>query len=175
MAHMSAPDPATRPLEPREQDLVRRAHDTAYALYEGRGVPHHSCGAALAVTFGLSPRPYQSLRRGGITGERFCGSIRAGELILGEYLGDPEPTGAVTDALREAAAWYQAQVPLRLSRGSSPDYVCNHLTAQHGDFSGAARKGFCTNLTAQVAALTAEALVRFGRDLTLSIAPAGED
>jgi hypothetical protein len=32
----------------------------------------------------------------------------------------------------------------------------------HGDFAGPARKAFCTNIAADVAALTAEALCRFG-------------
>jgi hypothetical protein len=40
--------------------------------------------------------------------------------------------------------------------------VCDHLVRPHGEFAGPARKAFCTNLAADVAALTAEALVRFG-------------
>ena len=111
-------------------------------------------GAAIAVTFSVSARPYQSLRRGGITGERFCGSIRAGELLLGELLGDADPTGGVTDSLREAITWYQEQIPMRFERGKSVDYVCNNLTAPLGDFAGPARKQFCTSLTSEVAALT---------------------
>lgn len=170
MAWMPAPDPATRPLDDREQELVRAARATAHALYEGSVVPHHSCGQALAVTFELSPRPYQSLRRGGLSGERFCGSIRAGELILGDILGDPDPTGAVTDALRAATLWYQARIPERFDRGASPDYVCNHLTAQHGDFLGPARRSFCTGLTAEVAALAAESILRFAPEHELRIA-----
>jgi hypothetical protein len=34
----------------------------------------------------------------------------------------------------------------------------------HGDFAGAARKAFCTNIAADVAALAAEALCRFAPD-----------
>jgi hypothetical protein len=95
---------AGRPLTERERALIREARDKAYLLYEGRQVAHRSCGIALAETFNLPTRPYQALRRGGITGEGACGAIRAGEHILGEYLGDPDPTGPVTDVLREAIA-----------------------------------------------------------------------
>jgi hypothetical protein len=144
-----------------ERSYVDAARSKAFILYEGVRVPHRSCGIALAETFGLPTRAYQALRRGGITGEGSCGSIRAGEQVLGELLGDPDPTGAVTDTLRAAIVWYQEAARRRIDRGSSPDIVCNHLTRPHGDFAGPARKAFCTNLTAEVAAITAEALVRF--------------
>ena len=83
--------------------------------------------------------------------------------MLGELLGDPDPTGAVTPALREAIAWFQDAWLARL-RGGNPDIVCDHLVRPHGDFAGAARKAFCTNIAADVAALTAEALCRFAPD-----------
>src|SRR5947207_15907828 len=95
-------------------ELIRRAREKAFVLYEGMSVKHRSCGIALAETFGLPARPYQALRRGGITGEGECGAIKAGELILGELLGDPDPVGGVTPELRAAAAWYQRTVPERL-------------------------------------------------------------
>jgi hypothetical protein len=152
----------TRPLSEREQAVVDAAREKAFLLYEGRLVPHRSCGIAIAETFGLPTRPYQSLRRGGITGEGDCGAIRAGELVLGELLGDPDPTGAVTPALRAAIQWYQRAAAARIDRGSSPDIVCNHLTRPLGEFSGARRLAFCTNIAAEAAALTAEALLRFG-------------
>ena len=79
-------DAETRELTSAERDLIARARDKAYILYEGKRVLHRSCGIALAETYGLSTRPYQSLRRGGITGEGQCGAIKAGELILGEVL-----------------------------------------------------------------------------------------
>jgi hypothetical protein len=44
---------------------------------------------------------------------------------------------------------------------AAPDIVCGSLVRPHGDFMGPARKAFCTNLAADVAALTAEALCRF--------------
>lgn len=151
-----------RALTERERALIAAAREKAFLLYEGKQVPHRSCGIALAETFGLATPAYQSLRRGGITGFGACGAIRAGEQVLGELLGDPDPAGAVTDALRSAITWYQTQVPARIDRGRSPDFVCNNLTRQHGDFTGPARQQFCTNLAAEVAALTAEAVLRFG-------------
>jgi hypothetical protein len=168
---MSVDAAETRALTEREHALVRRAHDHAHTLYEGVQVAHRSCGIALAETFGLPSRPYQALRRGGLTGRGYCGSIKAGELVHGELLGDPDPAGAPTEALRSAIRWYQDQVPLRFDRGASPDYVCNNLTAPHGDFMGPARKRFCTSLTAEVAALTAEALVRFAPDVAIELPP----
>lgn len=150
------------------------ARDKAFVLYEGKRVPHRSCGIALAETFGLPTRPYQALRRGGITGCGMCGAIRAGEQVLGELLGDPDPAGAVTPWLREAVTWYQAEVQKRIDIGSSPDIVCNNLTGQFGAFQSQARMEFCTNLAAQVAALTAEAIVRFAPEgFELSITPIG--
>src|ERR1700754_3390672 len=89
-----------RPLSADEAAYVRAAHDKAFVLYEGVRVPHRSCGIAIAETFGFRSRPYQALRRGGIAGKGPCGAIRAGEHVLGELLGDPDPAGAVTTELR---------------------------------------------------------------------------
>lgn len=144
---------------------IESVRQRATTLYRGEEIPHHSCGASLAVTFGVSARPYQSLRRGGITGQRFCGSIRGGEMLLGELLGDADPTAAVTAELRTAINWYQEQIPSRFERGESADYVCNHLTAPLGEFMGPRRKQFCTDLTGEVAALTMEAILRFAPSL----------
>jgi hypothetical protein len=152
---------STRDLTPAEQAYITAARDKAFVLYEGVKTPHRSCGIALAETFDLPTRPYQALRRGGITGKGACGAIRAGEQVLGELLGDPDPTGAVTPALRSAIAWYQDAWLTRM-RAGNPDIVCDHLVRPHGDFAGPARKAFCTNIAADVAALTAEALCRFG-------------
>ena len=149
-----------RELTPDEAAYVETARAKAFVLYEGARTPHRSCGIALAETFGLPTPAYQSLRRGGITGKGACGAIRAGEQVLGELLGDPSPTGAVTPALRDAVTWYQAAWQARLVP-TQPDIVCDHLVRPHGDFLGPARKAFCTNLAADVAALTAEALCRF--------------
>ncbi|MBL8625819.1 MAG: hypothetical protein JNK64_31185 [Myxococcales bacterium] len=156
----SRQDPATRPLDPDEQAYVARARATAHTLYEGVRVAHRSCGIAVAEVFGRPTAPYQVLRRGGITGAGTCGALRAGEHVLGELLGDPDPTGAVTAALRAAITWYQAAAAT-IDRGASPDVICNNLVRPLGDFAGPRRLAFCTSLAAQVAALTAEALCRF--------------
>src|ERR1700689_4091414 len=96
-----------RELTPDEAAATAAARAKAFVPYEGVRTPHRSCGIALAETFGLPTRAYQSLRRGGITGKGACGAIRAGEQVLGELLGDPDPTGQVTPELRAAVAWYQ--------------------------------------------------------------------
>jgi hypothetical protein len=152
-----------RELTPDEAGYVKAARDKAFVLYEGVRTPHRSCGIALAETFNLATPAYQALRRGGITGKGTCGAIRAGEQVLGELLGDPDPTGAVTPSLRAAVAWYQDAWHKRLVPDfpSGPDIICDNLVRPHGDFAGPARKAFCTNLAADVAALTAEALCRF--------------
>ena len=149
-----------RALTADEAAYIAAAREKAFVLYEGVRTPHRSCGIALAETFGVPTRAYQALRRGGITGEGTCGAIRAGEQVLGELLGDPEPTGQVTPQLRAAITWYQAAWKQRLVP-DQPDIICNNLVRPHGDFAGPARKAFCTNLAAEVAALTAEALCRF--------------
>jgi hypothetical protein len=152
-----------RPLSPDEATYIAAARDKAFILYEGVRTPHRSCGIAIAETFSLATPAYQALRRGGITGKGSCGAIRAGEQVLGELLGDPDPTGAVTPELRAAIAWFQDAWLARL-RANNPDIVCDHLVRPHGDFAGPARKAFCTNLAAEVAALAAEALCRFAPD-----------
>jgi hypothetical protein len=151
-----------RTLTSEETAYVAAARDKAFVLYEGVRTPHRSCGIALAETFGLATPAYQALRRGGITGKGACGAIRAGEQVLGELLGDPSPTGAVTPALRGAVSWYQDTWRARLfAEASAPDITCDALVRPRGEFTGPARKAFCTNLAAEVAALTAEALCRF--------------
>jgi hypothetical protein len=167
-----APGAGSERLSDEKRALVEAARNKAHTLYEGRTVAHRSCGIALAETFNLPSRPYQALRRGGITGEGACGAVRAGEQVLGEILGDPDPRGPVTEPLRAAITWYQAAVRERLFGRPDPDLVCNHLTRPLGDFMGDARKEYCTSLAAGVAAVTAEALIRFGpRDLDLVITP----
>ncbi len=147
---------------------AQRAYEAAFILYEGKRTPHRSCGICLAETFGLNTRPYQALRRGGITGEGQCGAIKAGELVLGEYLGDPAPTGPVTDQLRQAITLYQKLWKERLDLGRSPDIICNHLTGQFAAFHSPERAAFCTRLSAEVAAIVAEVLEQFGVDFPIS-------
>jgi hypothetical protein len=158
-------EPEDRTLTPDETARIDAARRKAFILYEGKRVPHRSCGIALAETFNLPTRPYQSLRRGGITGEGECGAIKAGELILGEYLGDPDPAGKVTPDLRRAAAFYRREWRRRIDLGpggAGGNIVCNVLTAPWGDFQGEARQGFCTSIAAFVAEVVAETLLRFG-------------
>src|SRR3954453_5672064 len=124
-----------RALTPDEQAYIARARDKAFVLYEGVRVPHRSCGIALAETFALPTRPYQALRRGGITGKGACGAIRAGEHVLGELLGDPDPPGGVTAELRGAISWFQDAWLARIRHGD-PDIVCDNLVRPKGDFMG---------------------------------------
>lgn len=154
-------DAATRALSAEEQAYVARARAEALVRYEGVRVPHRSCGIAVAETFGLPTRSYQALRRGGLTGQGACGAVRAGEQALGEVLGDPDPGGAVTPALRAAITWYQAAWPARLDRGGVDGVICNDLVRPLGDFAGPRRAAFCARLAADVAALAAEAFARF--------------
>jgi hypothetical protein len=136
----------------------------ALVLYDGTRTPHRSCGIALAETFDRPTAAYQSLRRGGITGRGTCGAVVAGQLLLGEFLGDPDPTGKVTPDLRAAMLAYDDRIASELDRGAAPDLVCNHLTAPHGDFMGPARHHFCTALVGQVAGIVDELLRAHGID-----------
>jgi hypothetical protein len=143
-------------------ELARRLREKARTLYLGEVVPHHSCGIAVAATFSLPTRPYQALRKGGITGEGLCGAVMAGQLVLGELLGDPDPTGAVTPALREAMTAYLAAVRARVDRRRSATLACNDLTGQFADFASAERLAFCTDIVETVAGALAEVLATHG-------------
>lgn len=140
----------------------------ALVLYEGTRTPHRSCGIALAEAFGRPSAAYQSLRRGGITGEGTCGAIVAGQLLLGELLGDPDPTGKVTPELRAAMTRYLARVRAELDRGGVDSLVCNDMTAPWGEFTGPARHGFCTAVVGQVAQLVDETLREHGVEVAAS-------
>lgn len=158
-------------LSSQQREVVEAARRKAFVLYEGKQVPHRSCGIALAETFNLATAPYQSLRRGGITGCGECGAIKAGELVLGELLGDPSPAGPVTAELKEAALAYRAAWKERLELGEGGQHgstVCNDLTAPLGDFFGVRRQAFCTNIAAQVAEMVAEIVLGFGKSLEIT-------
>ncbi len=122
----------------------------AKKLYEGKVVPHHSCGICLAATFGLKPSSYQSLRKGGITGEGECGAIKGGEMVLGEYLGDPDPTGPVTESLREAAAEYKGTLSKELKLDGLEKRTCDALAGGFSDFQGDERKDYCAELVVEI-------------------------
>jgi hypothetical protein len=153
-------------------EIIAQAREKARVLYEGKQVAHRSCGIALAETFNVPSRPYQSLRRGGITGEGQCGAIKAGELILGEIFGDPDPSGPVTPALREAVVYYQAAITARVDRGGSPTIICNDLTQRFQDFKSEERHHFCTGIAATVAEVLAETILKYGGHLDVTALPA---
>lgn len=144
------------------RDVVAAAESTAFRLYDGVETPHRSCGIAIAETFERATPAYQALRRGGITGEGQCGAIKAGELVIGELLGDPDPTGAVTDRLRAAMIRYQALWKERVDKGQASGIICNELTGQFADFRSPERHAFCTRLASTVAGCVAEALSEQG-------------
>ncbi|MFO0583293.1 MAG: C-GCAxxG-C-C family protein [Anaeromyxobacter sp.] len=146
------------------EELVVALRERARFLYDGKETPHRSCGIALAETFGRPTAPYQALRRGGITGHGTCGAVVAGQLILGELLGDPSPTGAVTPALRAAMTAYEAEIRRRLDR---PSYVCDDLVRAFGEFQSPERHAHCTDLAATVAEVVADVLAGSGVPLDL--------
>jgi hypothetical protein len=152
-------------------ELVAAIRERTRLLYEGRQVAHRSCGIALAEAFGRDPRPYQALRRGGVTGDGECGAVVAGRLVLGELLGDPDPTGPVTPALREALTRYRDEVDRRLRRGPGGTFTCNDLLVPFPDFQGEPRQLHCTTLAAEVAEVAAGIALDLGAPLALGPAP----
>lgn len=143
------------------------AEACARTLYEGVLTPHRSCGIALAETFSLPSRPYQALRKGGLLGLGPCGALQAGVLVLGELLGDPDPTGAPTALLREGVARYRERVGARVDQ--SFDTSCAARTAPRGEFAGPARAAYCTDLAATAARAVAEVLWDLGHPAPLGV------
>jgi hypothetical protein len=148
--------------------LIEAARAKAFVLYEGKRTPHRSCGICLAETFGLPTRAYQALRRGGLTGEGECGAIRAGTLVLGEILGDPDPTGPPTDLLRRGITCYEAIWRQRLHGQVGTSLVCNDLTSRFVEFQSEPRREFCTSIAAEVAAAVATVLVELEVPFTIT-------
>ncbi len=155
------------------QAFIDASRARAHTLYDGVETPHRSCGIAIAETFHLRTEPYQALRRGGITGQGECGAVVAGRLVLGELLGDPDPTGQVTPALREAMEHFDSRWRHRLDglgpiagdRQDGPvssNIVCNRLTGIFPIFRSPERHAMCTALATEVATAVAEALVEVG-------------
>ena len=157
------------PLTADQLSLIEQARLKAHILYEGKQTEHRSCGVCLAETFDLPWRPYQALRRGGITGEGACGAIRAGEMILGELLGPDGPGDPVSDRLKGGITYYQRKWNEIQDREGWRDTICNTLTAPFADFQSPARAGFCTSMASRAAALVAETLIRF--DYSFRIVP----
>ena len=125
----------------------------------------------MAETFDRPSQAYQVLRRGGLTGFGPCGVLQGARMILGELLGDPDPTGPVTAQLRSAIAELEARIPGRMNRQAAPGKgtTCNELTEQFAVFKSPERALFCTGLSADIAALAAEVLIR--NDLPIAVNP----
>jgi hypothetical protein len=149
-------------LTQEERSVAQQAKQKAYDFYQGKITAHRSCGICLAETFNLATPAYQALRKGGILGEGQCGTIKAGEMILGEYLGDPDPTGKITDELREAMTYFTARWKETLNLSHSPDIICDNLVGHYEDFMGQPRVDYCAILASEVAALIAETLLLAG-------------
>jgi hypothetical protein len=149
-----------------DPEIVLALREKARVLYEGRLTGHRSCGVAIAETFDRDSRAYQALRKGGITGEGTCGAIWGGLLLLGELLGDPDPTGPTTEALKAAAAAYHAEVARRVRTGRATTQICNDLTGQFPVFQSDERLGFCTDIVTTVVEIVAEIALAHGVELT---------
>jgi hypothetical protein len=154
----------------RREAFVSAVREKANLLYAGVVTPHRSCGIAIAESFGLPSRSYQALRRGGIGGQGECGAIVAGRLVLGELLGDADPTGQITPELREAMERYEARWRERIDRGQAPgeSIVCNTLTSPFAIFRSPERHAFCTALATEVATAVAEVLADMGLELAIT-------
>jgi hypothetical protein len=146
-------------------EIVAALREKTRVLYEGKLTPHRSCGIALAEAFGTETRPYQALRRGGLTGEGQCGAIVAGQLLLGELLGDPDPTGPPRAELREAMAEYRREIARRVNTGGATTQICNDLVARFPVFQSEERALFCTDIAATVAEIVAEIALAHGAKL----------
>ena len=90
-------------------------------------------------------------------------------MVIGELLGDPDPTGGVTPALKGAMVDFESKLRGRIDRGEAPgaDLICNTLTGQFAEFRSPERAAFCTRLVTEVAGLVAEALS--GQTVSLSV------
>ncbi|MGB0590521.1 MAG: hypothetical protein ACPGU1_12665 [Myxococcota bacterium] len=153
-----------------DDPTILAAKSGAKARYDGVVTPHRSCGIALAETFGRATAPYQSLRRGGITGCGECGAVAGGRLVVGELLGDPDPAGPVTPSLRGAMVDFEGKLRGRIDRGKAEgeDLICNTLTGQFEDFRSPERAAFCAQIVSEVAALVAEVVVEQGHTITVT-------
>jgi hypothetical protein len=149
-------------------EKVRALREKARVLYEGKEVAHRSCGVALAETFGRDPRPYLTLRRGGLTGEGLCGAVLAGQLVLGELLGGDDFTAPAPPALREALERYRAAVAARVPTGGAESLVCNALVGRFAIFQSEERAAFCTDIAATIAEIVAEIAVDLGAEVEVT-------
>ena len=148
-------------------DQIKRTCETCRVLYDGKLTPHRSCGMAMAETFGLPSKSYQALRKGGLTGKNTCGVIQGGRMVLGELLGDPDPTHKATASLVRAAVTYEERVAALVNdRGAASSMVCNDFTGVFDQFKSQERHDFCCTLAADVAGLVAEIALDEGAEWT---------
>ena len=159
---VTVPREPNSPAQEENETLVLAAKEKCRILYDGVQTGHRSCGIAIAETFDLPTASYQALRRGGLTGQGPCGAIQAGRLVLGELLGDPDPTGAATPQLKNAVAHYELGWPklpsLETDGAQPPDIVCNSLTSRFPIFKSPERHAMCTRLAHDVAGLVSHVL-----------------
>ena len=148
-----------------EQEIVAALREKARRLYQGDGVPPRSSGVALAEAFDRDHRPYQGLRRGGVTGDGECGAVVAGRLLLGEMFGYPDPTAPVSLALREAMNLYRAAIVKRLEAGGAGSFVCNDLVRRFSVHHSEERIAFCSDIVGTVAEIVAEIALQLGATL----------
>jgi hypothetical protein len=150
-------------------DLIQQAREKGHILYEGKLVPHYSCGICIAETFELPTRAFQALRKGGVTGDGECGAIVAGRLVLGYFLGDPDPAGPLRPRLLEAMEYYETLWKAQTEPGQVDDIRCNALVGHlAGDFWGEERMGYCTLLASQIAGCVAQTLVKSSTEFEIS-------
>jgi hypothetical protein len=147
---------------PTREALVAAVREKARLLYEGKQVPHRSCGMAIAEAFDRDPRPYHALRRGGVTGVGQCGAIVAGQLVLGEVFGYPDASAPTSIALRQAMTRFHEQVARKLPRGPGGTIVCNDIVSPFPDFSSDGRLLYCTVIASTVAEIVAEIIIDLG-------------
>ncbi len=146
------------------KDKIQQAKDVAKIMYEGKLTPHRSCGVTLAETFCLPSHSYQALRRGGITGEGECGAIAAGRLVLGEILGNDDPTAPVTKELFEGMHLYKTLTEERINSSESGSHICKDMILGFEDFNSEERRSFCAGNVIIVAECIAEIFEKLGVD-----------
>jgi hypothetical protein len=151
------------------RETIEAIREKARVLFEGKDVPHRNCGAALAEAFDRDPRPYQALRRGGVTGENECGAIVAGRLLLGEILGYPDPTAPTSLALRDAIQRYRVEVAKRVHKGGAGTMICDDLVKRFPIYHADERVAFCAGIIATIAEIVAEIVFALGG--TLEVTP----
>jgi hypothetical protein len=147
------------------QEIVAALREKARALYAGANVPPRSSGVALAEAFDRDHRPYQGLRRGGVTGHGECGAVVAGRLVLGEMFGYPDPTAPVSLTMREAMNLYRAEIVKRLGIAEDGSLVCNDLVRRFPVHHSEERIAFCTDIVGTVAEIVAGIALALGAPL----------